>query len=256
MTDELQFRCEDGIALITLNRPQARNAITFDMYDRLAAHCQQLTESDSLRALIITGAGDKAFAAGTDISRFRDFRSGEDALAYERRIDQVLDALERVPVPTIAAIRGACTGGGAAIAISCDLRIASPDLRFGFPIARTLGNCLSGASLARVVSAIGMETARQLLYTARLMGAEQALSAGFLLAVEADPLAQAQSLAREMSALAPLTLRSIKEGLRRLRAAMPKIDDEDLIRNCYESADFREGMTAFFDKRPPDWQGR
>ncbi|MEZ5651964.1 MAG: enoyl-CoA hydratase/isomerase family protein [Burkholderiaceae bacterium] len=256
MTDEILFDVADGIGHVTLNRPQARNAITFEMYDRLAQLCHSLGGRDDLRALIISGAGDKAFAAGTDISRFRDFRTGEDALRYERRIDEVLAALEQVPVPTIAAIRGACTGGGAAIAIACDLRIGASDMRFGFPIARTLGNCLSAASLARVVSVLGAERTRQMLFTARLIDAEQALASHLLLEIAEEPLERARSLARELGAMAPLTLRAIKEGLRRLRIDGPAAQDEDLIRLCYESADFREGMSAFFEKRPPQWRGR
>ena len=253
---QILFENLSGVGVLTLNRPQARNAITFEMYDEIAQRCESLGRDDGIKALVITGAGERAFAAGTDISRFRHFGSGQDALAYEQRIDAVLQRLETVPVPTIAAIRGACTGGGAAIAIACDLRVADESLRFGFPIARTLGNCLSGSSLARIVAALGAPRAKEMLFTARLMAADEALSAGLLESVQADPLQRALALAEQMSAFAPLTLRAIKEGMRRLMAAAGEIEDEDLILSFYESADFQEGMTAFFEKRPPRWQGR
>ena len=141
---DLLYELRDGIARITFNRPQARNAFTFAMYERLAEICREANDDRSIKAMILTGAGDKAFAAGTDIIQFRAFKTPEDALDYEARIDRVLGALERCRVPTIAAIAGACTGGGAGIAACCDLRIAHRRrAKFGFPIARTLGNCLS-----------------------------------------------------------------------------------------------------------------
>ena len=147
-TKELLFEQQGQIGILTFNRPEARNALTFAMYESLATHCESiLDKSLDLKALIITGAGNKAFAAGTDISQFRNFSSPDDALAYERSMDRVLGVLESVPIPTIAAIRGACTGGGAAIAACCDLRIASDDIKYGFPIARTLGNRVGNRAL-------------------------------------------------------------------------------------------------------------
>ena len=125
---------------------------------------KQAKDNDHLRvvslSLVVAGADGRAFAAGTDISLFDNFRTESDALAYEGRMDRVLSAVERCPVPTIAAISGACTGGGAAIAAACDLRIAAANMRFGFPIARTLGNCLSIANLARLVALIGFARKR------------------------------------------------------------------------------------------------
>ena len=151
MDSELQYHRVADAGVITFNRPQARNALTFEMYESLASICNNIIDqSEKIRSLIITGAGEKAFAAGTDISGFRDFRTADDALNYERIMDRVLGVLESVPVPTIAAIRGACTGGGAAIAACCDIRVASTDLKFGFPIARTLGNCLSVGNLSLI----------------------------------------------------------------------------------------------------------
>jgi enoyl-CoA hydratase/carnithine racemase len=256
---ELLYEVRDGIGLITFNRPEARNALTFGMYDRVAEICATTPGDGVVKAIIVTGAGGRAFAAGTDISLFRDFRSPEQALAYEKRADEIFTAIEACPVPTIAAIAGACTGGGAGIAACCDMRIATRDMRFGFPIARTLGNCLSAATLSRLVALIGEARVVDLIYTARLIEAEEARSIGLvseLLDNHAALMARAFSLAREIAGHAPLTLRITKELLRRLRARNLKVDDSDLIVKAYTSADFREGLEAFLAKRSPRWTGK
>ena len=256
-TDELQLTVDDGIAVVTLNRPEARNALTMAMYDRVQEIACTPPAELGIRALIVTGAGDRAFAAGTDITQFRDFSSGQDALDYEQRIDAVLSDLERCPIPTIAAISGACVGGGAAIAAACDLRIATPALKYGFPIARTLGNCLSTASLARLSALMGAARVREMIFTSRLLGADEALNIGLVSEILSDHaalLARAHELARTVAGHAPLTLQATKEGLRRL--AQHDVDDDDLIIRCYTSDDFREGMEAFLAKRAPQWQGR
>ena len=253
MTEELLYDIRDGIGHITFNRPQARNALTFPMYERLA---EIAAAPGEVRVLIVTGAGEKAFAAGTDINQFRDFSSAEDALGYEARIDRVLGTIERCPVPTIAAIAGACTGGGAAIAAACDMRIASANARFGFPIARTLGNCLSVSNIARLSALVGPARVIEMIYTARLFSAAEALAAGLVTEILPDQPAL-ETRARELAALlaghAPLTMRATKEALRRLRDNLPP--DEDLIRLCYSSQDFKEGMDAFLTKRAPVWSG-
>ncbi|CAA2137106.1 MULTISPECIES: enoyl-CoA hydratase/isomerase family protein [Methylobacterium] len=262
-TDEILFDTDEaGIARIVLNRPQARNALTFAMYQGLIDLCDRIEADERIKVLVITGAGEKAFAAGTDIAQFRDFSSPEDALGYERFMDRVLGALERLRVPVIAAVAGACTGGGAAIAASCDLRIATRDARFGFPIARTLGNCLSMSNLRRLSGLIGPARAKDMIFTARLFGAEEALAAGLVGEVVEDAAAlaaRATELAAQLAGHAPLTLRATKEGLRRLDAeaeAEGERPGDDLILMCYTSADFREGMEAFLAKRPPNWTGR
>lgn len=256
--EELLFEVRDGIARVVFNRPQARNALTFAMYERLAAICESLDRDVSVKAMILTGAGDKAFAAGTDISQFRAFKTAEDALAYESRIDRVLGALERCRVPTIAAIAGACTGGGAGIAMVCDLRIAAGSAKFGFPIARTLGNCLSMTNYARLANLIGAARTKELVFTARLVEAAEAQAIGLVSEVVEDAaalVARAEALAELVAGHAPLTLRATKEALRRLQPRLGREDGEDLIRMCYTSQDFREGMDAFLNKRPPKWTG-
>lgn len=257
--DDGQVRLEiaDRIAVVTLDRPEFRNALTLAMYDRLAEIARAIVPGGEIAALIVTGGGDRAFAAGTDISAFRDFSTEEQALGYEAHMDEVLGAIERCPVPTIAAIAGACTGGGAAIAACCDLRIATSDMRFGFPIARTLGNCLSIANLARLSALIGFGRTKEILFTARLIEAEEARAIG-LVSTLYDDHAALMAGARELAALvaghAPLTLRATKEAMRRMRAD-PAAADGDLVTLCYTSADFAEGREAFLAKRRPQWKG-
>ncbi|HEX6298828.1 MAG TPA: enoyl-CoA hydratase/isomerase family protein [Burkholderiales bacterium] len=255
---DLLYEVREGIAHVTFNRPQARNALTFAMYERLAEVCSIANTDRSIRAMLLTGAGDKAFAAGTDISQFRAFDKPQDALDYEARIDRVLGALERCRVPTIAAIQGACTGGGAGIAVCCDLRIAAGNARFGFPVARTLGNCLSTGNYARLAALLGPARVKDMIFRARLVEAPEALDIGLVGEVVADPAAlmpRALELAKLVASHAPLTLQATKEALLRLRPATPAGSGEDLILMCYMSQDFREGMDAFLSKRAPRWQG-
>ena len=258
MTTDVLFTCHDGLACVTFNRPAQRNAFTFVMYERLAEICAEVDADEAVRALILTGAGEKAFAAGTDIAAFEHVRTAQDGLDYEARIDRVLGALEACRVPTIAAISGACTGGGAAIAACCDLRIATADLKFGFPIARTLGNCLSISNYARLFALIGPARTKELIFTARLLGAGEALALGIVSEVlpdHASLMTRADDLGHLVAGHAPLTLRATKEALRRITAALAP-EGRDLIGLCYASADFREGRMAFLEKRKPVWRGR
>ncbi len=256
---DLLYEVRDGLAHVTFNRPQARNALTFAMYDRLIEICDIANADRSIKAMLLRGAGDKAFAAGTDISQFRAFDKPEDALEYEARLDRVMDAIERCRVPTLAAIHGACTGGGAGIASCCDLRIASRSMRFGFPVARTLGNCLSMSNYARLASLIGAARVKDILFRARLIEAEEALAIGLVSElVDEEPalLQRAEELVRQVASHAPLTLQATKEALLRLRPKVPAGEDNDLVLRCYMSEDFREGMEAFLSKRTPNWRGR
>jgi enoyl-CoA hydratase/carnithine racemase len=255
MAGELLVDVGDGIARVTFNRPEARNALTFAMYEGLAGLCAGPPEG--VHAVIVGGAGG-AFAAGTDMAQFRGFSTPEDAWAYEEKMEGVLSAIEGCPVPTLAAIDGACTGGGAAIAACCDLRIATARLKFGFPIARTLGNCLSASTLARLTELMGAPRVREMILLARLIEAEEAGRIGVVTEVVADAAAlEARTLeiAGRLGGMAPLTLRATKEALIRNRRARAAVDDRDLIALCYTSADFREGMEAFLAKRRPEWRG-
>ena len=251
-------RREHGIAWVVFDRPEARNALTFPMWERLREIAGELDADAAIRVIVFTGADAKAFVSGTDIGEFRAFAGADDGVAYEARIEAVIAALEAIRVPVIAAISGACTGGGVSIAGACDLRIGAPSARIGVPIARTLGNCISLRNVARVAAVIGLDAVKALLLSGKLLDAEQARQAGFLtelVAADASLHARAQVLAEEIAGLAPLTLRASKEMCRRLRGATRPADDADLIRACYGSRDFREGLTAFLEKRRPHWEG-
>jgi enoyl-CoA hydratase/carnithine racemase len=256
--NDMLFDRHDGIGKVTFNRPQARNAFTFAMYERLAEICEEANRDHSLRVLVLQGSGDKAFAAGTDINQFRAFTTPQHALDYEARIDRVLGTLETCRVPTIAAITGACTGGGAGIAACCDLRIGTATTKFGFPIARTLGNCLSMSNISRLTALIGPARVKDLIFTARLVGADEALSVGLLGEVVDDVAAltrRADELAALIAGHAPLTLNATKQALSRLQRRLSRDEGEDLILMCYMSRDFREGLDAFLSKRAPQWSG-
>ncbi|MDI1338916.1 enoyl-CoA hydratase/isomerase family protein [Polaromonas sp.] len=245
-----------GVAAVVFDRPAARNAMTWAMYERLNQICEQLAAETSVRVVTFRGAGGQAFVAGTDIEQFTAFRSGDDGVAYEQQIDECIARLESLPMPTVAAIEGWTIGGGLAIATACDFRIAAPGSRFGVPIARTLGNCLSVANLARLCAVFGIPRVKRMLMLAEVLTADEALACGFLTQVSAagEIDATLASLCERLATLAPVTQSASKEGLRRLvNTGLPP--DEDLIRRCYGSDDFREGVQAFVAKRSPVWTG-
>src|SRR3569623_1919644 len=253
--DDLLYSVTDGIARITFNRPQARNAMTFAMYDRMAEICTEINSDRSIKALILTGAGDKAFASGTDISQFRAFKTAQDALDYEARIDRVLGTLEQCRVPVIAALAGACTGGGAGLAACCDLRIGTESTRIGFPIARTLGNCLSMSNISRLVSLVGPARTKDLIFKARLVEAPEALALGLLNEVVPDVETlqrRANETAKLVAGHAPLTMAPANEAVLRIRRTLSREEGEALILKAYMSEDYREGMDAFLNNRTPN----
>ena len=259
-TPHATYETHGPVGILTFNRPEARNAMTWEMYDALVEACDRFDEDHEVKVLVLRGAGGKAFVAGTDIAQFEAFRTAADGLAYEHRIDDVLDRLERVKKPTIALVQGVAAGGGCAIALSCDIRVATPESTFGIPIARTLGNCLSGATYARLTDLVGPAVVKDLLFTGRFVGAGDAFAVGLVTRiVAADQIEEAvRDLAREIASNAPLTLRATKEMLRRLAAKrrLAAGDDRDLVEMCYGSADFKEGVAAFLAKRPPRWTGK
>ncbi|MGH7987652.1 MAG: enoyl-CoA hydratase [Candidatus Binataceae bacterium] len=254
---ETIFTREPPLAVLTLNRPRFHNALTWAMYDAIVRVCGELEHDEEVRVLIVRGAGDRAFASGTDIAQFEEVRNANDGLAYERRLERAVGALEGPSTPTIAAIEGYAVGGGAALALVCDLRYGSVNSKIGVPIARTVGNCLSTANYARLLDLVGPARTLELLYRAQLITAATARELGLLNETVADGQAyeRARQVGFEIAAHAPLTLRATKRALRRLQQARRQVAGDDLIAEVYGSEDFREGVRAFAEKRRPHFRG-
>jgi enoyl-CoA hydratase len=256
-TDDLIVERRGAVEWITLNRPRVRNAMSTEMYRRLASACADVERDNSIRVIVLTGAGN-AFSAGGDISSFRGLRTAQDAFDYDAVGNVAFTALESVRVPVVAALAGPCTGGGALIAASCDIRIAAPSTRFGVPIARTLGNCLSMRDLSRLVRFVGVSRAKDLLISARLMSAQEMLESGLVAEVTSDEdslLLRAEELAEQIARYAPLTLGATKQSFLRLQKEGPDASNEDLMAICYLSTDFRNAVAAFLEGRLPEWKG-
>ncbi|MFP4136735.1 MAG: enoyl-CoA hydratase [Halomonas sp.] len=261
MSDQpLIVRREGHLAWIGFNRPESRNAMTWEMYDALEACCEDLAEDDAIQAVVLHGVGGEAFVAGTDITQFAHFATPEDAIGYERRIDRVVGKLEALPRPTIALIEGACVGGGAALALACDFRYCTPSMKFGVPIARTLGNTLSMTNVSRMVDMIGVALTKEALMMARLFGAEEARQAGLVNAVfEAEVIhAEVAAIAAGFAKRAPLTVQASKALVGRVleqRRAAAEAGD-DWVTACYMSDDFKAAVDKFIHKTPFEWTGR
>ncbi|SNS87354.1 Enoyl-CoA hydratase/carnithine racemase [Geodermatophilus pulveris] len=252
---DLQVTQDGAVLTVLFSRPEQRNAMTFAMYEGLHEACERADADDAVRVLVLRGAG-RAFVAGTDISQFLEFTGGDDGVAYEQGIERVVTRLEDVTVPTVAAVDGACVGGGLALAAACDLRLATPSSRFGVPVARTLGNCLSVNSVSLLVQHLGPARTLDLLLRARLLGADEAAAAGFVTTCPDGGLdAALEELTATLVGHAPLSMWAAKQAVVRLRrAGLP--DDTDLVRTVYGSADFRAGVAAFVARERVSWTGR
>ncbi|MDX1513332.1 MAG: enoyl-CoA hydratase/isomerase family protein [Gammaproteobacteria bacterium] len=258
MSDQgaVRYRRDGSVAHVVFDRPEARNAMTWTMYEQLAQVCHRIVADPEVRCAVFRGAGGKAFVAGTDIGQFRDFSGADDGVEYEEKMEAHLSAVESLPVPTLAVIEGYAIGGGLAIATACDIRIGTPDARFGVPIARTVGNCLSIGNIALLNAAFGVGRTKKMLMLAELLTADEAVQAGFLAEIVPPESvdARAGELAGALAGNAPVTLRVTKEAIRRLLHA-GLVDDEDLIRQAYGSRDFKLGVEAFVNKQKPQWTG-
>jgi enoyl-CoA hydratase/carnithine racemase len=252
------FQIDPPVATLTFNRPETRNAMTWGMYDALVEACERADADPRVRVLILRGAGGKAFVSGTDISQFQSFREPKDAIEYEARISAVLARLERVTKPTIAQVEGVAMGAGCGLVATCDLSVATTGSSLGIPIARTLGNCVSSSTLARLVNLVGPARAKEMLFTGRLVPAPEAAAIGLITRVVAPEAIgpEVTKLAHELAGNAPLTIRATKDLTRRVLEGRGRASvDADLIELCYMSNDFREGVAAFLAKRTPRWSG-
>lgn len=249
---------DTSVAWLTLSNPHRRNALTLEMYDQLRHACEEIDAASDVRVTVLRGAGGGAFAAGTDIREFRGFTSGTDGVEYERHVGTALDRLVALRMPVIAAVEGPAVGAGIALTACCDIVVCTPDSVFGAPIARTLGNCLAPAVVARLYASLGRGRTLHALLTARLIGAQEAHEAGLVAQiVDAGRLDEhLAELTTRIAGCAPLTLAALKEADRRVISASAPGKADDLYELCYGSGDFREGVSAFLDKRPPEWQGR
>ena len=247
----------DGpMACLVLDNPGARNALTAAMYQQLHDACCSLATDPSVRLVVVQGEGE-AFAAGTDIADLVAVRTGADGVAYEGMITRVLNAVRALDVPVVGLVDGPAVGGGLAILACCDLVYATPQARFGAPVARTLGNCVSPGTTARLWAALGRALTTELLLTGRLISAEEAHVAGFLRAVvsatEFDGLVS--DLVHSVSRCAPLSVAAAKEFGRRLDDRTGGVEHDDVFARVYGSSDFHEGVAAFLAHRPPTWSG-
>jgi enoyl-CoA hydratase/carnithine racemase len=254
---QVTLRVAGEVAHVLFDRPWARNAMTWAMYDGLAAACTAINGNSSVRVAVLRGAGGKAFVAGTDIAQFGAFAGENDGVAYEAKLDGFVDGLERLRVPSIAVVEGFAVGAGLAIANTCDIRIAASGARFGVPIARTLGNCLSAANLRRLCATLGVSWVKRMLLLAEMPTAESLLPIGYLEAVVPQEALDAEvaRLCDRLLGHAPLTIAATREALRRLASAAD-VDIADLIRACYGSTDFHRGVTAFRTGERIEWEGR
>ena len=245
---------DGALATVVFNNPAARNALTWPMYEELKKICDALAQNSAIRVVTFRGAGDKAFVSGSDIQQFVDLKKDE---AYEIAVDQIFASLQQLPMPTIAMIEGLAVGSGLLMATACDFRISTPDARFGIPVAKTLGNCLSPSNLSWIATHLGVPMVKKMLLTAELIKAPKLLESGFIYqtaeAVEIEAVTNA--LAQKLAALAPITQKASKLALARLlQSNLP--DCTDLMRETYNSQDFREGVNAFLDGRSPKWVGK
>lgn len=253
---ELLVEQEGPVLTVTFNRPRQRNAMTWDMYDGLYDACEQADADDDIRVMVLRSSSEKAFIAGTDISQFSDFSDGADGVAYEAKIGRIISRLEDVDVPTVAAVRGFCVGGGLTVAAVCDLRVATPSARFGVPIARTLGNCLSMNNYSLLLHHLGPALALDVLLRARLLTGEEAKAAGFVaeLCEEEELDATVDGVVKTLLGHAPLSMWAAKEAVRRLRRAQAP-DGDDIVARVFGSSDFQRAVKAFTAKESVVWEG-
>lgn len=256
----VRYETAHGIATLTIDQPARMNAMTFDMWASVPGLVKRAEDDRSVRVIVVTGAGDKAFCAGADISQFGERRTGEEAVrAYDRAVAAGMAALHDAAKPTVAVICGICFGGGCAMALTCDLRLATADSRFRVPAAR-LGLGYGFSSVKMMVKKLGMGPVADILLSARILDATDAERAGLVHRVLPREAFEAgvKDYVGMIAANAPLTLAAIKRAL--VELAKPEAEQDAaavdaLVAKCFDSADYKEGQKAFLEKRLPDFRG-
>lgn len=245
-----------AVGKITFDNPGALNALTARMWSDLGEVCREVARDRSVRVVTLRGAGGKAFLSGTDITGFLSFTSGQDGLDYEARMDEYIGTVEALPQPVVAVVEGWAVGGGVALSCAADIRIATPSAKFGSPLGRTIGNCLSAKGYARLVGHVGVAQAKRMLLLGEMVTAQEMMGLGLLHSiVEPEGLdAAVDAVCEKLAGMAPVSLKASKEAMRRLTyRALP--DMADLIAEVYGSEDFRNGVRNFVDKKKPEWKG-
>ena len=261
MSDHILLERDLPLATITFNRPQQRNAISYQMWGELSQLLGELDDDGNCRAVVITGAGTEAFSAGADIKDFEEYRADSTmGRRYNSAVDGLLRSLAEMETPTISMIRGYAVGGGCELAVATDLRIASEDSKMGIPVAR-LGISIGHLEMQGLVNLVGKGNALYILYSGRLVDAQEALGMGLVNQVVAreDLAPTTYQLAREIAALAPLSHAINKRTLNQV-LAKPRLDqltqeEADLPLTQFDTRDYREGYRAFLEKRRPEFRG-
>jgi enoyl-CoA hydratase/carnithine racemase len=242
------------------NNPERHNAMSLEMWATMGRVMEDFAKDESLRCVVLSGAGNKAFVSGADISRFGEERSSEAAVAhYNETTEKASHALYAYPKPTIAMIRGYCIGGGLGIATCCDLRIASDNSRFAVPAAK-LGLGYAYPGLKRLVDVVGASFAKEIFYTARQFDAEEARSMGLINRVvpDAELEAYVKKYAETIAGNAPMTIKAVKKVVGEILKTESERDmkgADEIVKACFRSKDYIEGRDAFMEKRKPVFTG-
>ena len=260
-TDKMIAKKEGRVGYVIFNNPERHNAVSLEMWEATADILKDFAKDDAIRVAVLTGAGGKAFVSGADISRFGEERGTQKAIDhYNATTERAFQSVHEFPKPTIAMIRGFCMGGGLALAVNCDIRIASDNSRFALPAAK-LGLGYGYSGLKRFIEAVGPAFTKEIFFTARQFDAAEARDMGLVNRVLPDGEVEAyvKNYAGTIAANAPLTINAIKfivgetlkgESKRDLAAC------EALVKKCFASSDYEEGRKAFMEKRKPVFTGR
>jgi enoyl-CoA hydratase len=260
-TDKMLSRKEGHVGYVIFNNPERRNAVSLEMWEATAKILANFSDDSEIRVVVLTGAGEKAFVSGADISKFEDERANEEAIArYNQTVERANAAIYEYPKPTIAMIRGYCIGGGVGLALCCDLRICSDDSRFAVPAAK-LGLGYAYHGLKKLVDVVGPSFAKEIFYTARQFDAEEARTMGLVNRVvkAAELDAYVKNYAEAIGENAPMTIATTKFIIGEVvkdesKRDLPKC--AAMVKRCFESKDYIEGRRAFMEKRKPVFIGR